>query len=67
MEMLGKKPGATIDAIGKANGWLPHTSRAMISGLRKAGHKIEKEPGPDGKTLYRIVVSKQSAETASRS
>ena len=64
--MLSKKPGANIDAIVKATGWLPHTSRAMISGLRKAGHKIETERGKDGKTVYLIVGSKKSPAKASQ-
>lgn len=66
VEMLSKKTGTNIDAIVKATGWLPHTSRAMISGLRKAGHKVETEPGKDGKAIYRIVGSKKSSGKASR-
>lgn len=66
VEMLSKKSGANIDVIVKATGWLPHTSRAMISGLRKVGHKVETEPGKDGKAVYRIVGSKKSAGKASR-
>ncbi len=66
VDMLRKKSGANIDAIVKATGWLPHTSRAMISGLRKAGHKVETEPGKDGKAIYRIVGAKKSSGKASR-
>lgn len=66
-EMLSKKSGASIDAIVKTTGWLPHTSRAMISGLRKAGFKVETEPGSDGKAVYRITSSKRPSEAASQS
>lgn len=66
VEMLSKKTGANIDAIVKATEWLPHTSRAMISNLRKAGHKIETEPGKDGKAIYRIVGSKKTSGKVSR-
>jgi len=66
VEMLSKKSGANIDAIVKATGWLPHTSRAMISNLRKSGHKVETEPGKDGKAIYRIVGTKKSSGKASR-
>jgi hypothetical protein len=66
VEMLSKKSGANIDAIVKATGWLPHTSRAMISNLRKSGHKVETEPVKDGKAVYRIVGSKKSSGKASR-
>lgn len=66
-EMLSKKSGASIDAIVQATGWLPHTSRAMISGLRKTGYGIEKEPGSDGKCIYRIIGPKKPSEAANRS
>ena len=55
IEMLQAKRGANIDAIVKATGWLPHTGRAMISGLRKAGFKIEVARPEGQKTIYRIV------------
>lgn len=59
VEMLSKKQGANVGAIVKATGWLPHTSRAMISGLRKAGHRVETTEGPDGKVVYRITGAKK--------
>jgi hypothetical protein len=66
VEMLSKKSGATIDAIASATDWLPHTSRAMISGLRKAGYKIETEPGKDGKAIYRVTGPARKATSHSR-
>ncbi len=53
--MLSAKTGATIDALVKATGWLPHTTRAALTGLRKRGYRIEKESRTDGRTAYRIV------------
>ncbi len=45
---------AEIDT--EALGWLPHTTRAAISGLRKAGHAIETIKGAKGVgTRYRIA------------
>ena len=62
ISLLHKKQGATIDVIVKANGWLPHTARAVISGLRKQGYRIEFERKEGGKGTYRIVAaSKRSA------
>ena len=55
IEMLQAKRGANMDAIVKATGWLPHTGRAMISGLRKAGFKIEVARAEGQTTVYRIV------------
>jgi Protein of unknown function (DUF3489) len=36
-EMLSANGGATLDALVKATGWLPHTTRAALTGLRKRG------------------------------
>jgi hypothetical protein len=55
IDMLGPRGGATIDALVKATGWLPHTTRAALTGLRKRGYRIEKARGGDGATRYRIV------------
>ena len=62
IEMLQAKRGANMDAIVKATGWLPHTGRAMISGLRKAGFEIETGRAEDGKTVYRIVGSPKATK-----
>jgi Protein of unknown function (DUF3489) len=53
--MLISKAGTTIEAIVKATGWLPHTTRAALTGLRKRGYRVEKEPREGGRTIYRIV------------
>ena len=64
--MLTRPSGATLSAICKATGWQPHSARAALSGLRKAGHAIERAPG-DGKaggSVYRIVAeTERTAET----
>ena len=64
IEMLQTKRGANVDAIVKATGWLPHTGRAMISGLRKTGFKIEVERPEGQKTVYRIVASPKGSAKA---
>jgi hypothetical protein len=43
--MLSSHGGATLNALVKATGWLPHTTRAALTGLRKhalseSGRKI---------------------------
>lgn len=45
--------GASLIAIVEATGWLPHTARAALTGLRKKGHVIEKS-NIDGETRYAI-------------
>ena len=63
IEMLQTKHGANIDAIVEATGWLPHTGRAMISGLRKAGFKIEVERTEGKKSVYRIVAGPKAPKS----
>lgn len=46
---LRRPTGTSLDTICKATGWQPHSVRAALSGLRKAGHAIERSPG-DGIT-----------------
>lgn len=52
--MLSRKEGATIDAMIAATGWLPHTTRAMLTGLRKKGFALERAR-EEGVTTYRIM------------
>ncbi len=53
IDMLKRKGGATLTDIVKATGWLPHTSRAALTGLRKKGHAISSGK-IDGVTRYQI-------------
>jgi Protein of unknown function (DUF3489) len=45
--------GATLDDLVAATGWLPHTARAVLSGLKKKGHTIDRQK-VDGVSRYRI-------------
>lgn len=38
--LLNRSEGATLDDLVAATGWLPHTTRAHLTGLRKKGHTI---------------------------
>ncbi|MEK7413964.1 MAG: DUF3489 domain-containing protein [Planctomycetota bacterium] len=40
LDMLRRDGGVTLDALTSATGWLPHTTRAALTGLRKKGHVI---------------------------
>ena len=53
--MLTKDKGATLDALVEATGWLPHTTRAAITGLRKRGFAVERTRDERLGSLYRIV------------
>jgi len=55
VDMLSKEQGVTIDVLIKATGWLPHTIRAALTGLRKRGFAVERIPHAPGASLYRIT------------
>jgi hypothetical protein len=63
--MLGRPQGASLEAICKVTGWQPHSARAVLSGLRKAGDTIEREATAEGKgcgSVYRITATSEAAE-----
>lgn len=43
LDLLGRSEGASLDQIVEATGWLPHTTRAALTGLKKKGHTITSE------------------------
>jgi hypothetical protein len=52
--LLQRDEGATLIEMVEATGWLPHTTRAALTGLRKKGHAIAR--GKRGNvTCYSIV------------
>jgi len=54
IRLLQREHGATINDLIAATEWLPHTTRAALTGLRKKGYEITKDKGEDGKSVYRI-------------
>ncbi|WP_375391886.1 DUF3489 domain-containing protein [uncultured Sphingomonas sp.] len=52
--LLSRPDGATLAELIAATDWLPHTTRAALTGLRKKGHRIERGKR-DGATCYTIV------------
>lgn len=52
--LLQRRGGATLDEIVAATGWLPHTTRAALTGLREKGHVIARERR-DNVSCYRIT------------
>lgn len=43
VEMLERTEGASIQEIVDATGWLPHTTRAALTGLKKRGFEVTSE------------------------
>ncbi|MGQ0589129.1 MAG: DUF3489 domain-containing protein [Sphingosinicella sp.] len=54
VSLLQRGEGATLAELIEATNWLPHTTRAALTGLRKKGHVIDKTKRDDA-TCYRIV------------
>jgi hypothetical protein len=51
--LLKSDGGATLVTMAEATGWLPHTTRAALTGLRKKGHVIIRTKR-DEVTVYQI-------------
>ena len=64
IDLLGRKKGAGIEELMAATGWLPHTTRAALTGLRKRGYAIERERSEKGGSVYRIVTGPAAALAA---
>jgi Protein of unknown function (DUF3489) len=58
--MLSSETGANLDTLINATGWLPHTTRAALTGLRKRGFAIERSSDGEG-SVYRIVAEPTAA------
>ncbi|MGZ3249346.1 MAG: DUF3489 domain-containing protein [Croceibacterium sp.] len=55
LHMLQRPEGATIAQIVKATGWLPHTTRAALTGLKKKGHQVTSEKVEGEERVYRVA------------
>lgn len=52
--LMQREEGATLEEMIAATGWLPHTTRAALTGLRKKGHAIQRSV-MDGISRYTIT------------
>ncbi|WP_039531934.1 DUF3489 domain-containing protein, partial [Ruegeria sp. ANG-S4] len=66
IQMLTRKAGADVAMISDKLGWQAHTTRAALTGLRKAGYEVLGEKPYEGKPKrYRIsATSAQTGEIA---
>lgn len=55
VRLLQRAEGTNLDQIVKTTGWLPHTARAALTGLKKKGHVIVREKTSEV-AIYRIAV-----------
>ena len=52
--LLVRDEGATIDQMREVTGWLPHTVRAAVTGLKKLGYAIDSDKA-GGLRTYRAM------------
>ncbi len=65
--LLQRGGGATIVDLTDATGWLSHTTRAALTGLRKRGYAVTRERPEDGPSAYLIVEAGKEAADAKAS
>jgi hypothetical protein len=53
--LLRRETGVSLADLVAATGWLPHTTRAALTGLRKRGHQVTRLRQYEGGSIYRIV------------
>ena len=56
LDMIQRAEGATLEQMVEATGWLPHTTRAAMTGLRKKGHAIVRTR-VDHETRYTLAAA----------
>jgi hypothetical protein len=54
ISLLRRKQGVSVADLISSTGWLPHTTRAALTGLRKRGYDLERmRPEKGGPSVYR--------------
>ena len=59
LDLLTRDCGATLAELATLANWLPHSTRAYLTGLRKKGRVIDSEK-VDGARRYRISLSPEA-------
>jgi hypothetical protein len=62
--LLTRDHGATLNDLMEKTGWLPHTTRGVLSGLRKKGFAISSEATNDDGRRYWITMPNERSATA---
>ena len=57
--LLTRPEGATLEQMVAATGWLPHTTRAALTGLKKKGHDLTSIKA-DGVRTHRVTLAQPS-------
>ena len=59
--LLRREQGSTLQDLIGATGWLPHSTRAALTGLRKCGYSLTRDRNQDGQTFYRLAAEPTAA------
>ena len=59
--LLRREGGATVEQVADAMGWLPHTPRAALTGLRKRGFGIDRRKATDERAGAYVIVDGPAA------
>ena len=62
IDLLRRFDGTTILQLIEATGWLPHTARAALTGLRKRGYAVIRERVGAADSVYRISCAAADGE-----
>jgi hypothetical protein len=52
LALLARDQGASLGEIAAATGWLRHSARAALTGLRQSGHAISRTRTAANTTVY---------------
>jgi Protein of unknown function (DUF3489) len=64
IEMLRATEGATVAELSQAMGWLPHTTRAVLTGLRNRGYALTLDRSDaERSSAYRIALEASAGLT----
>lgn len=62
--LLRRELGATLEDLIRATGWLPHSTRAALTGLRKRGYCLTRTNTAEGQSTYRLSTEPAAAAAA---
>ena len=53
--LLQRKEGTTLEEMVTVTGWLPHTTRAALTGLKRKGHTISSAKADGVRRYYAVT------------
>jgi hypothetical protein len=60
-DLLRRDGGATVEQLAAAMGWLPHTTRAALTGLRKRGFGIDRRKAKNERASAYVIIDSTGA------